>query len=50
MCFFGDDLMSKASPSGKCSAGVVLAQLDQGLMRQSKSIVRQRARTVSEGE
>ena len=28
-CFFGDDLMATASPSGKGSAGVVLVQLDQ---------------------
>ena len=49
-CFFGDDLMASASPSGKGGGGVVLVKLDVVQMNKIEYNIRQRARTTSELE
>ena len=49
-CFFGDDLMARASPSGKGGPGQQLLQLEPQLMHQIREIIQQRARFLSQGE
>ena len=49
-CFFGDDVMAGASPSGKGGPGQQLLQLEPQTMRQIRAIIRQRARYLSDGE
>ena len=46
--FFGDELMSSSSPSGKGGVGHLLAQLDVARISQIKGIIRQRASDSSE--
>ena len=48
--YFGDDIMSNSSPSGKGGFGRALLQLDPAGMKQIKSIIRQRSRGNSELE